>query len=64
MHVCIFQVIHVNPGAIVPTMSVTVNIFETLPINKIVVPQLRTNEITDEDSCKLTFDLNPITDQF
>lgn len=28
-------------------MSVQVNIYETLPINKIVVPQLRSNEITE-----------------
>ncbi|XP_057375417.1 inter-alpha-trypsin inhibitor heavy chain H4-like [Daphnia carinata] len=39
------QVIHVSPGSIVPQMSVRVNIFETLPINKITVPQLRGNDI-------------------
>lgn len=39
------QAIHVSPGSIVPQMSVRVNIFETLPINKITVPQLRGNDI-------------------
>ncbi|XP_059351235.1 inter-alpha-trypsin inhibitor heavy chain H4-like [Daphnia carinata] len=39
------QVIHVSPGSIVPQMSIRVNIFETLPINKITVPQLRGNDI-------------------
>uniref|UniRef100_A0A0P4XTV4 Uncharacterized protein n=1 Tax=Daphnia magna TaxID=35525 RepID=A0A0P4XTV4_9CRUS len=39
------QAIHVSPGSIIPQMSVRVNIFETLPINKITVPQLRGNDI-------------------
>uniref|UniRef100_A0A0P5WHR5 Uncharacterized protein n=1 Tax=Daphnia magna TaxID=35525 RepID=A0A0P5WHR5_9CRUS len=39
------QTIHVSPGSVVPQMSVRVNIFETLPINKITVPQLRGNDI-------------------
>ncbi|KAK4008539.1 hypothetical protein OUZ56_013673 [Daphnia magna] len=39
------QAIHVSPGSVVPQMSVRVNIFETLPINKITVPQLRGNDI-------------------
>ncbi|EFX86738.1 hypothetical protein DAPPUDRAFT_307863 [Daphnia pulex] len=38
------QAIHVTPGSVVPKMSVRVNIFETLPINKITVPQLRGND--------------------
>lgn len=47
-----FKVIHVNPGAIVPKMSVKINIFETLPINKITVPQLRGNDIGEQDNSK------------
>ncbi|KAI9554284.1 hypothetical protein GHT06_019556 [Daphnia sinensis] len=39
------QAIHVSPGSVVPQMSVRVNIIETLPINKITVPQLRGNDI-------------------
>ena len=31
-------------------MSVKVNIFETLPINMIKVPQLRGNDIEEEES--------------
>lgn len=31
-------------------MSVRVNIFETLPINKITVPQLRGNDIEEDES--------------
>ncbi|XP_046451798.1 inter-alpha-trypsin inhibitor heavy chain H4-like [Daphnia pulex] len=40
--------IHVTPGSVVPKMSVRVNIFETLPINKIAVPQLRGNDVEQD----------------
>jgi hypothetical protein len=37
-------------------MSVRVNIFETLPINKIAVPQLRGNDVEqDHNSSKINF---------
>ncbi|EFX86736.1 hypothetical protein DAPPUDRAFT_221972 [Daphnia pulex] len=42
------QAIHVTPGSVVPKMSVRVNIFETLPINKITVPQLRGNDVEQD----------------
>ena len=47
------QAIHINPGQVVPDLTVDVSISEVLPIKSIKVPQLQQNDIQKNEDDKL-----------